>query len=363
MSILIFLVVLFMLVLVHEFGHFIAAKRTGMRVDEFGIGFPPRIFGVKKGETLYSLNLLPIGGFVRIFGEDAVDTEGASDFERSFAAKSKVSQAIVLVAGVVMNVLFAWLLFSIALTLGTQTAITEANATESASLMVTQVLPNSPAAEAGLRNGIVVTSLRSEDVVLENLTPSSFSAFIADHNDRAITLTYKTSGEEKQVTLTPEEALYEEEVSRPAIGVALALIDVVSRPIHVAVYEAALLTVTSLAEITVAISKLLYDALQLDADLAEVAGPVGIVGLVGEASSFGLTALLMFTAFISLNLAVINLLPFPALDGGRLLFVFIEALKGSPINPKFAYALNAGGFALLILLMIAVTYNDILRIL
>jgi regulator of sigma E protease len=393
MTILLFFAVLFVLVLVHELGHFIAAKRTGMRVDEFGIGFPPKVFAIKKGETLYSFNLLPIGGFVRIFGEDgtdvasspvsddvrdrrseasaeadeggtdAIDADGSSDRERSFVAKSKLSQAIVLVAGVAMNIAFAWLLFTIAFSLGTQTAVTESEASEDATLIISQVLPESPASDAGLRGGVRVVGLSAGDASLDEFTPSAFSTFVSTYGDEELTLTYAAGDTEESVTLSPERYLIESDKSQPAIGVALNLIDVVSRPIHEAAYDSAILTVKGFKDITVAIVGLLYDAVRLEADLTDVAGPVGIVGLVGEASAFGFTALLTFTAFISLNLAVINLLPFPALDGGRLLFVAIETVKGTPINPKIAYALNAGGFMLLILLMIAVTYNDILRIL
>jgi len=154
----------------------------------------------------------------------------------------------------------------------------------------------------------------------------------------------------------------EEAVDRHALGVALAMVEVVSKPIHVAFVDSAVQTVVALKDITIGISALLWDAVRLEADLSTVAGPVGIVGLVDDASALGFTTLLMFTAFISLNLAVINILPFPALDGGRLLFVAIEALKGSPINPRYVYALNLAGFVLLLLLMAVVTWNDIARI-
>jgi len=146
------------------------------------------------------------------------------------------------------------------------------------------------------------------------------------------------------------------------MGVALAMIDVVSRPIHIAVIEGTKQTFNTLIAVTVGISTLLYDTLLFQADLSGVAGPIGIVGLVEEASQFGLTSLLLFTALISVNLAVINLLPFPALDGGRLLFVAIEVIKGSPIKPVWVARLNTIGFFLLIALMVAVTWSDIAKI-
>ena len=149
---------------------------------------------------------------------------------------------------------------------------------------------------------------------------------------------------------------------KPAIGIAMGVIGTLKLPIHLALYEGGVRTVTLLYHITIGISTFLVQAVMLNADFSSIAGPVGIVGLVGDASQLGIIALLNFTAFISLNLAVINLIPFPALDGGRLLFLGIEAIKGSPIKPVVANTLNFVGFALLILLMLIVTYNDIIRI-
>ena len=361
MTIFIFFAVLFLLVLVHEFGHFIVAKKTGMRVDEFGIGFPPKLFGVRKGETEYTLNLLPIGGVVKKLGGDSEGIEESERY-RSFIGKSKLSQAAVLIAGVTMNVLFAWLLFTVALSLGTQSAVGEEDATSDAELVITEVLEGSPAEEAGLPVGARIEALRSGDDTLENLTPTAFRLFTTEHRNDELELMYHVHGESMTVSVTPETGVVEGEPERGAVGIALTMIEMVSRPVHLAFYEAGKMTLTTLRDITVGISGLLWDSLRLKADFSNVAGPVGIVGLVGEASAFGLTALLMFTAFISLNLAVINLLPFPALDGGRLVIVAVEAIKGSPIKPSWVATVNTIGFALLILLMVAVTWNDISRI-
>jgi len=163
-------------------------------------------------------------------------------------------------------------------------------------------------------------------------------------------------------TLVPETGVISDAPDRAALGVSLTLTDVVKKPLPIAIRDGFTHTLTSIGDITVGIAGLIGDALMFRADFSNVAGPIGIVGLVGEASAFGLNTLLMFTAFISLNLAVINVLPFPALDGGRLLFVFIEAVKGSAINPRYTQILNSVGFILLILLMVAVTWNDIARL-
>ncbi len=363
MTILLFFIVLFVLILVHEWGHFIVAKKTGMRVDEFGIGFPPKLFGIKKGETEYTFNALPIGGFVRIFGENAQDaaesSEEGKDISRSFTSKSKWAQVAVLIAGVSMNALFAWLLFFIVFLIGVPSVVDESEATQRAELVVVEVLPESPAAEAGLRAGAVIKSYAAGEN--EALTPSAFSAHT--RSEQSLTLEYEVGGETHTAQITPQSGLIEEDASKQAIGVVLSLVETVQKPVHVALYDATITTGKTLIAITVGIFTLLRDIFQFDADLSQVAGPVGIVGLVGDAAEFGFASLLMFTAVISLNLAVINLLPFPALDGGRLLFVGIEAIIRRPIDPIWVSRLNTLGFILLMALMVAVTYSDIAKLL
>ena len=359
MSILIFIIVIFVLVLVHELGHFIVAKLSGMRVDEFGIGFPPKLFGIRRGETEYTLNLFPIGGFVKIYGEDL--NEDTSDV-RSFSEKSKWVQSAVLIAGISMNIIFAWLLTATAFSYGVTMAVPEDKATETASLLVTSVIPGSPADDASLVPGVRIESVTNGSDTLTTLTPTAFSTFIESHPNEPVILAYTERSELKLVSLTPETGVIEESATRPAIGVSLSLVDTVSQPFGTSLIESLAYTATSLRDVTVGILGLIGDAIMLRADLSQVAGPVGIVDLVGEASTLGIASLLMFTAFISLNLAVINILPFPALDGGRLLFVAIEAVKGSPIRPRVAATFNTIGFSLLILLMLAVTWNDIVRL-
>lgn len=363
MAILTFLVVLVALILVHEWGHFIAAKKTGMRVDEFGVGFPPKLFGYRRGETEYSVNALPIGGFVRIFGEDLDAAKQDPDWPRAFSAQSKWAQAIVLVAGVVMNVLFAWLLFSLALTLGVPSAVEEAEAGPDAQLRIASVLPDSPAAAADIPVGVQVTQLYSDDTAVdEPLTPSTFTDFVAAHASEELTVVYQVDGTEQRTSIQPSAAVIPEDANKPAIGVALSLIEIQHTPWYRALYDGAVMTVTGLRDITIGLYGLATGAFAGTADFSQVAGPVGIVGLVDQATNFGITSLLLFTAIISLNLAVINLLPIPALDGGRLVMVAIEAVKGTPIPADWAVRVNTAGFLLLIGLMVAVTYNDILRL-
>lgn len=362
MSVIIFLAVLFVLILVHEWGHFIVAKKTGMKVDEFGIGFPPRLYGFKKGETEYTLNAFPIGGFVKILGENSVDEGEVEDVGRSFTDKSKWAQAAVLVAGVTMNIIFAWILFVAIYMIGVPTTVDEASATDVAELVATDVLADSPAANAGLPIGAVINSVTVGDDTADNLTPSSFTAFTAEYSDMPLEIAYTASGEDGTVTLTAETGVLATEPDRPAVGLGLSMVEVVRESPLSAMTEATFVTADVLWAVTVGVTALIYDAFTLQADFSQVAGPVGIVGLVGDAAAFGFTSLLMFTAFISLNLAVINMLPFPALDGGRLLMVLVEAVIRRPINPVWVARLNFAGFALLILLMVAVTYSDVVKL-
>lgn len=329
-----------------------------MRVDEFAIGFPPRLFSFKKGGTEYSINLLPIGGYVKIFGENGVD---ATDGPRAFGSRPRYQQAIVLLAGVFMNVLTAWIIFFAVAMIGTPTAVEEGViGSEAAVLTVTTVLPNSPAVDVPLGAKLAFVSSNGES--LSRLTPSSFMEFIGQHADDDITIAYSHKGESSEVTLKPRSGTIEADPERKALGIATALVITKSQTPVEAFIGASERTWISLKAITIGLVAFLASAFTLSADIEQVTGPIGIAGMVGDAAEFGFVSLLIFTAFISLNLAVINLLPIPALDGGRLLFVIAEAIIGRPIDPEWMGRVNFIGFAVLILLMAAVTYNDLLRL-
>lgn len=364
MSIFIFLLVLFVLVLVHEWGHYITAKKTGMRVDEFAIGFPPKMFGIKKGETEYNFNLLPIGGYVKIYGENADDAEAAEkdvDAHRAFGARPKWAQAVVLLAGITMNILFAWFLFTVTLAVGVPTAVSDAQATPSAKLIVAGTLPNAPA-DGKLPVGSEITSVQSGDDILSKPTPATFSEFVTTHAPSEVIVAYTHESAEQTVTLTPVSGLVNDNPSKFIVGTSLSLVEIKKQPIHTAVIEGFKMTTHGLYSISAGLLTLIKESFIGKADFSGIAGPVGIVGMVGDAASYGLTPLLTFTAIISLNLAVINLLPFPALDGGRLVFVLIEAVTKKRVPAKWTGWTNLIGFALLMVLMAAVTFNDISRL-
>lgn len=365
MSVFLFLLVIFVLVLVHEWGHFITAKKTGMRVDEFAIGFPPKLFGIKKGETEYNFNLLPIGGYVKIFGENAEEAQSETDLadkSRAFGSRPKWAQAVVLLAGITMNILFAWLLFTTTLIIGVPQAIDEANVTDSSQLVVAGTLKDSPAAGV-LPVGARIIGASAGDSALTNPTPSSFSEFVTNSAPNPVTITYVENKQEKSVAITPKAGLVESDPNKAVIGTSLALIEVKQHGVIPAIGEGFVMTIDGIANIASGLYGLIRDAIVGTADFSSVAGPVGIVGMVGDAASYGLTPLLTFTAIISLNLAVINLLPFPALDGGRLMFVIIETVTRKEVPAKWMGWTNVIGFVLLMLLMAAVTFNDISRLL
>lgn len=332
------------------------AKWARMRVDEFAIGFPPRLFSFKKNETEYSINLLPIGGYVKIWGENGIDGAGP----RAFGSRPRYQQAIVLLAGVFMNVLAAWIIFFAVAMIGTPTAVQEGTVgSEAAVLTVTTVLPDSPAADVPL--GAKLSAVTSNGESLTRLTPSAFTEFIGRHGNDDISLVYSHKGESSEITFKPESGIIATEPDRKALGLATALVVTKRQTFPEAFLGASERTWTSLTAITIGLISFLASAFTLSADIEQVTGPIGIAGLVGDAAEFGFVSLLIFTAFISLNLAVINLLPIPALDGGRLLFVVAEAIIGRPIDPEWMGRVNFIGFAFLIMLMVAVTYNDILK--
>ncbi len=362
MSIIIFLAILFVLILAHEFGHFIIAKLAKIRVDEFGIGFPPKILSFGRGETKYTLNLFPIGGFVKIFGEDGTEKEiPQKEKERSFAGKSKPVQAAVIAAGIFFNIILAWLLISASFTAGfvsSSYSVAPGVPLKNAKLVIYGVIPSSPAEKAGLKpkDEVVAITTREGSLQGEDLTPVKAVGFIAANEGEKIAVSYKRDGENMTAFAEPEKGIAGD---RPAIGVMMDTEGKVDFPIHEALWYGGKTTAYFTTETLSAVYNFFKEVFSGRADVSSVVGPVGLVGLVGEVYEFGLVHLLIFTALISINLAVINLIPFPALDGGRLLFILIETIKGSPIKPKIAQVANAAGFAILILLMILITWRDI----
>lgn len=362
MTVVLFIAVLVVLIVVHELGHFFAAKWAGMRVEEFGVGYPPRAVTLaKKNGTDYTLNWLPFGGFVKIKGEDDGADTTASD---SFGAKKRIVQALVLVAGIFMNLVFAWVLLSITLTLGMPRTLEgdAARTTVDAELIVSRVVAGTPAESAGLMAGDVITSVQSGKNAFTGTSAEDFTAFIASSGTQEAVITIERNEEPMQVTVTPATNIIPADPERAALGVGVATVGTRALEWWQAPYEGLLITIEATKQIAVGLVLFFGSIFSLNADLSQVAGPVGIAGAVGDASETSLAALLTLTAVISINLALVNLLPVPALDGGRLLFVIIESITRRPIPKSFANAANSLGFALLILLMVAITASDILKL-
>lgn len=351
----IFLIVLAILIFVHELGHFLAARACGIRVDAFALGFGPRIFSWKVKETEYALNAIPFGGYVKIFGENPDDESlRGPDAHRSFVNKARWQQAIVLVAGVFFNFIFAWFLYAIIFSVGI-TATTSgfehyADRFENSRIMVTYVSPGSPAEVAGLQMGDVLIGSASVEVVQESIDQSKGAP---------VTLQYVREGSTETLKVTPKEGIVE---GRFAIGISMDTVGDLKLPFFASITEGFVYTKGMIVMTAVGLKDFFFNLFQGTADFASVAGPIGIAGIVGDAAGLGFTYLLMITALISINLGVINLIPFPALDGGRLLFVIIESITRRRIPMNFANIVNTIGFALLMLLMIVVTYKDIAKL-
>jgi regulator of sigma E protease len=341
-TILIFLGILALLILAHETGHFATAKAFGIKVEEFGLGFPPRLVGVRKGETLYSLNAIPLGGFTKMAGEEDPKVE------RSLASKGAGTRLIVLSAGSIMNALLPILLFAIAFMVPHDVV--------NGDVLVEEVAPNSPAAAVGIETGDVILSLNGEPV----------------HNIGDLhRYTYLNLGKEVNLVVRHSDATTEEVQVIPrwkpplgegAVGVVIRMSEATTISQSEPFWKAIPMGVSECIETYVLFKNEILRWV-IGATPVQVTGPVGIAELTGEVAKAGVSPLLEFAGFISINLAIINILPLPALDGGRIVFVLLEWVRrGKRISAKTEGLVHAIGFATLIAAMIAITYQDVIRI-
>ncbi len=359
LTIVAFLLIIGVLIVAHELGHFWVARRNGIKVEEFGFGLPllPRIFSIRRGETTYSIYPLPIGGFVKMLGEDG--GAGAKHSKRSFAAKSPGVRARVLVAGVAMNALVAFVLLTagflfkmppIALC-----ASDYPNASFTNEVTVSAVAPDGPAAQAGIKTGDGIRTIAGQDVRCQAEVPGLLSPRAGEPT----TVVIERGGEPRTLTVTPAA----DGASAGKIGVAPTDN---YRDLDYPWWEAPYIALREMIAITavtlVAVGGVFASIFTQGSVPEGVAGPVGIAKLTGEIIDLGAIVLLRFVAIISLSLAIFNLLPIPALDGGRLVFVGIEKLRrGRPVSPRIEQLVHAVGFAFLIGLILFITYFDIIR--
>ena len=355
MTALLVIAILVFLIVVHELGHFIAAKLFGVRVEEFGVGYPPRAFSFGRfGGTEYTFNWIPFGGFVRLFGEEEERGKG------SFADAPRWKQAIILIAGVTMNALAAWVLFSGAYMIGVLHPVETRG--EHTQLIVSQVVPASPADAAGITVGDEIAAVSDGSTELAEITPQGVSNFVSERAGKEIEVSYIHLGTLQSGIMRPAHAVIPGSEGRPAVGMGLLLAETESMGFAEAMSAGFMRTIGTFSVVWDGLSGIVKQALQGDPDLTDVVGPVGLVGAVGDAASNGWGYVLSLAAFISVNLTIINLIPVPALDGGRLLIVGIESVIRRQA-PKIAVQLtNAIGLALVIMLMVTVTYNDIARL-
>ncbi len=356
LTILVFVLVLGALIFVHEFGHFITAKRAGLTVEEFGFGFPPRLFGVKRGGTIYSINWIPFGGFVKILGEGGED----SDKKESFASRPIGVRAIVIAAGVIMNFILAFVLLWIVNMAGTTTAIDEETTlppsarVSEPSVSVTQVVADSPAEQAGIRPGDRIALVDGQVITEEAQVVDIISARGGQKTPFELTRGKTTLS----ITATPRADPPE---GQGPLGVGLVKTATVSFPWYSAFWQAGRQTVYITGQIFVVFGAVIKQLLTQGSVAADVAGPIGIAVVTGQVLDLGLVPLLQFAALLSINLGIINALPFPALDGGRLLFLGIEKVRRKKISRKVENVVHTVGFGLLLVLIVAITARDFIR--
>jgi regulator of sigma E protease len=340
----VFVFILGILIFVHELGHFLAAKKVGVRVEEFGFGYPPRVWGKRCGETLYSINAVPFGGFVKLTGED--ETESLDP--RSFASKTFFERGLVLISSILANFFLAVLIFSAVFTIGVPAPVR---------VTIEEVVPGSPAEAVGLQKEDIVSAFNKEEIK----DGPTLVALTKEHLGEEISLTVLRGEEELKLEVVPRSEFPKDQ---GPLGVVIRThLEKKSYPIwqapFVGIAEALNLTWLMLK----GLSAMIFDLIFKRIIPKDIAGPVGIAQLTGEAVRFGALPVFQLIGLLSLNLALVNLLPLPALDGGRLLFVSLEAITGRKPRPKVQKWVHTAGFALLVILMILITIQDINRIL
>lgn len=349
-TVILFLLVLSILVFVHELGHFLFAKLFKVRVDEFALGFPPKVFSFKKGETTYSLNALPLGGYVKIHGENPEDADDKKD-QRNFQNISWWKQVLILSAGVIFNILFAWILMSLSLFIGTSKialdGVQDKYIKGDRQVLIHQILKDSPADKVGIKagdfvlsvNGSSTTDIKQVQESIKN-APSPFSIIILKNKATS--------------------SIEVEKLENNTIGVGLAETAKVRMGVFPSLYYGAQATYNLTNQVFSGVAGFFGKLFTGRGSWEEVSGPVGIAKVVGTSSQEGFVSLLFVTILISISLAAMNILPFPALDGGRIVIAVIEGIIRRKLPNKFVNALNGIGFVLLLILMLIVTVKDIL---
>ncbi len=344
LTLVIALLCLIALMVIHEFGHFIIAKKFGIRVDEFGIGYPPRLFGKKIGETIYSINLIPLGAFVRIYGE-----EGGVDDYRSFANLKIWKRVLIIIGGVAAFWAAAIIIFSTVFAMGADLPVgdQDVQGLTNPQIKVIVVASDSPASQAGLKMG---------DIILNFDKIKDFQDFTQVHAGEALDITIERQGQILDVSLTPRE---NPPAGQGAVGIGLERMATLvqkaswySAPIQGAIFTWQT-TVSALQGLYITLSDLILGKGAPQG--AEFAGPLGITVFLANAASYGAGFFLYFIGMISVFIAIFNLFPIPALDGGKLIFLLLEKIKGRPVSVKVEQWITMSCFIVLIVLSLFIT--------
>lgn len=341
MAIIPFLVLFSLLIFVHEGGHFIFSKLFGVKVKEFGFGYPPRIWGRKIRGTIYSINLIPFGGFARIKGEEG-ETSDASDAD-SFATQPAWKRVLIIGGGVLGNFILAWILLTLLFAFG--------NPTLADKVWVEKVEPGSPAEEAGITSGDYILSFEGERVE----TADELVSLLNENRGKRSLLEVEREGEVRQIFAVPRVDPPEGE------GPLGFFISSAVKYEKTAFWKAPF---AALVEVTKTLGQMVLFVFELVGDLFRgeevlIGGPVAIFAITETYASRGLRVFIQFITFLSMNLIVVNLIPIPALDGGRLLFITIEAIRGKKISPRTERVVNSLGFVFIIIVMILISIKDI----
>jgi regulator of sigma E protease len=343
------------LIILHEIGHFWAAKKFGVKVEEFGIFLPPRIYGKKVGETIYSINLLPFGAFVRIFGQDSRIQE-----EGSFNSKPIWQRAIILFAGVFAFWLVAFFIFTLIFAIGVDQNISDDLVIDNPKVQITGIAPGSPADDSEIMIGDTIYSLTYNNETIEVDKVIEVQEFILNNKGNEITLGIERGNEVLEKTVTPR---VEYPISEGSLGVGLVRTAIVKSPLWKAPWEGLKASIETPVNIIKGWGYIISNAFKKEeATGISVVGPIGVVKMMNEAAKFSFNYFLQFVAMISIYLALFNLLPIPSLDGGRLVFLLIEKIKGGPVKEKLEQGITAVFFLLLIGMFFVIMFRDIVAL-
>jgi len=363
-NILIILFTIVVLMALHELGHFLMAKKFGVGVEEFGIGYPPRIFGKKIGKTIYSLNLIPFGAFVKIVGE-----EGGVESENSFSKKPVWQRSLIVLGGVISFWIISFILFTlIAGVWGIEKEVPQ-NAVlqdKNPQIVITYISPASPAEKAGIKIGDVVTTIGLADNSGGKHNCQKISQikdiqqFVGQNLGKKIVLTVKRGNKENDIFLVPRKSPPKGE---GAVGIGMSRIIKEKYSWWQAPLEGALITARVTIKIPVSLAELVVKHFKGEKmSGVEIVGPVGVAQIMNQFLNYGIDKFLFLVSVISIWLAIFNALPIPALDGGRFLFLVIEGIRKRPIRQEIEQKVTAAFFIALILLMVVVTIMDVVRL-